>query len=286
MTENPVIDKRFCVRLSFNEEPLTLSSSISESPTSMTPPHQYDSRESSSDITRTRDSPSTSSSSRSVTHSIHGRMIQDQVSLPDSINRSFPSIESSSSRSRAASTKSSEEMKKSRSHSTPSAGESQRTCSLSQISKNEWERAECREEESPMTVLDAPGLCNLIVNYLPPLMDEHSLFFLFSQFGPILKTKIIYDKVTGESMGYGFITYECFFSATFALNNLNGYEIAGKMLKVSYSNRPAAEIALAAIKNLPASQQKFSEQHKQILSELYRQQRLVSRQAQKSKDVK
>lgn len=137
-------------------------------------------------------------------------------------------------------------------------------------------------EAAAASILDAPALCNLIVNYLPPLMDELSLFQLFSQFGPLMSIKIIYDRETGESKGYGFIRYECFFSATFALANLNRYEIGGKSLKLAYADRPAAEKSLEAIKNLPPSQQGFTERQKRVFNELYyQQQQYAARFAQK-----
>nr|CCC94669.1 putative RNA-binding protein [Trypanosoma congolense IL3000] len=92
----------------------------------------------------------------------------------------------------------------------------------------------------PAYATDAEPLRNLIVNYLPPMMDETQLFQLFAQFGPIESVKIIYDKVTRESRGYGFVKYTFFFSATYAVHWLNGYHIAGKRLKVAFANAEAA----------------------------------------------
>lgn len=91
-------------------------------------------------------------------------------------------------------------------------------------------------------------LRNLIVNYLPPLMEEMHVFQLFSQFGPIESVKIIYDKETGESRGYGFIKYEHFLSATYAISCLNRFAIAGKKLKVAYANVHAAKEAYTLLK--------------------------------------
>ncbi|GET89139.1 RNA-binding protein, putative [Leishmania tarentolae] len=90
---------------------------------------------------------------------------------------------------------------------------------------------------------DPEVLRNLIVNYLPPLMNEAQVYELFGQFGRIESVKIIYDKITGESRGYGFVKYQFFFSATYAVFYLNRFEIGGKKLKVAYANAPAAKEA-------------------------------------------
>lgn len=102
-------------------------------------------------------------------------------------------------------------------------------------------------------VSDPDPLRNLIVNYLPPMMDEMQVAQLFSQFGPIDSVKIIYDKITGESRGYGFVKFEYFFSATYAISCLNRFSIAGKKLKVAYANAEQAKEALAQFRATASS---------------------------------
>lgn len=142
---------------------------------------------------------------------------------------------------------------------------------------------EVERSDEVTKILEAPALCNLIVNYLPPLMDELALYRLFSQFGPLIRTKIIYDNETGESKGFGFVHFECFFSATFAHSQLNRYEIAGKILKVAYADRTAADKALKAIQALPPSQQGFTERQKRVFAALRRQQQIAAQWAEKGK---
>uniref|UniRef100_A0A0A9YUY0 Protein elav n=1 Tax=Lygus hesperus TaxID=30085 RepID=A0A0A9YUY0_LYGHE len=79
-------------------------------------------------------------------------------------------------------------------------------------------------------------------------MDESQLYQLFLQFGPIESVKIIYDKQTHESRGYGFVKYYFFFSATYAITCLNRFTVGGKRLKVAYANVECAKDALAVVR--------------------------------------
>ncbi|KAL7667924.1 hypothetical protein ACOME3_008649 [Neoechinorhynchus agilis] len=80
----------------------------------------------------------------------------------------------------------------------------------------------------------------LIINYLPQSMDEKKLYKMFRQIGPIHSCRLMYDKATGYSYGYGFVEYEDEIHASQAIEELNGYYVEGKTLKVAYS-RPRSE---------------------------------------------
>lgn len=124
---------------------------------------------------------------------------------------------------------------------------------------------------APLT-FDDSSLCNLIVNYLPPFMNDVMVAQLFSQFGPVCSTKVIYDKISGVSRGYGFIRYECFFSASFAVANLNRYEIGGKKLKVSYADHVGARACIEKLKKMRKTkrQRKEGESHPEEADGLFR----------------
>ena len=80
---------------------------------------------------------------------------------------------------------------------------------------------------------------NLIVNYLPSGFDEKDLEEMFGPYGSILSIKIVRDKSTGISMGFGFVNFETNADATTALNSLNGKKLReDKIMKVSVA-RPA-----------------------------------------------
>jgi len=81
---------------------------------------------------------------------------------------------------------------------------------------------------------EGPPGANLFIYHLPKDYNDASLLALFSQFGPVVSCKIITDKDTGDSKGFGFVSYESADSAQLAIANTNGMQLpGGKRLKVS-----------------------------------------------------
>ncbi|KAK7862675.1 hypothetical protein R5R35_000924 [Gryllus longicercus] len=81
---------------------------------------------------------------------------------------------------------------------------------------------------------------NLIVNYLPQTMTQEEIRSLFASIGEVESCKLIRDKVTGQSLGYGFVNYHRPEDAEKAINTLNGLRLQNKTIKVSYA-RPSSE---------------------------------------------
>ncbi|XP_076279240.1 ELAV-like protein 1 isoform X13 [Lasioglossum baleicum] len=81
---------------------------------------------------------------------------------------------------------------------------------------------------------------NLIVNYLPQSMTQDEIRSLFSSIGDVESCKLIRDKLTGQSLGYGFVNYQRPEDAEKAINTLNGLRLQNKTIKVSYA-RPSSE---------------------------------------------
>ncbi|RNA37830.1 Sex-lethal -like protein [Brachionus plicatilis] len=96
--------------------------------------------------------------------------------------------------------------------------------------------------------------CNLIVNYLPQSVKEHDFNRIFSNIGPLKSCKLMYDRNTGYSFGYGFVEYANEQDAKTAIETLNGFQIEHKRLKVAYA-RPNCEETKNTnlyIRNIPA----------------------------------
>ncbi|KAL4682318.1 hypothetical protein H8959_001873, partial [Pygathrix nigripes] len=85
------------------------------------------------------------------------------------------------------------------------------------------------------------GRTNLIVNYLPQNMTQDELRSLFRSIGEVESVKLIWDKVAGHSLGYGFVNYVTAKDAERAINTLNGLRFQSKTIKVSYA-RPSSEV--------------------------------------------
>jgi len=62
---------------------------------------------------------------------------------------------------------------------------------------------------------------------------------LFSQYGEVKTAKVITDKMSGRSKGFGFVEMEDD-SAMDAINALNGHELEGRPMRVSEA-RPKEE---------------------------------------------
>jgi len=87
---------------------------------------------------------------------------------------------------------------------------------------------------------DGDRKTNLIVNYLPQTMTQEEIRSLFSSIGEVESCKLIRDKVTGQSLGYGFVNYHRTEDASKAIQTLNGLRLQNKTIKVSYA-RPSSE---------------------------------------------
>lgn len=88
-------------------------------------------------------------------------------------------------------------------------------------------------------------LRNLMVNYIPTTIDEPQLRQIFEMYGPTENVKIVNDRDSRTSKGYGFVKYRYAFSAAHAIQYLNGYPLLNKRLKVAYGNQAEAQRALA-----------------------------------------
>ncbi|BHF76795.1 ELAV-like protein 4 [Sparganum proliferum] len=81
---------------------------------------------------------------------------------------------------------------------------------------------------------------NLIVNYLPQSMTQEEIRVLFATVGKIASCKLIRDKTTGQSLGYGFVNFVDAEDARKAINLFNGMRLRNKTIKVSLA-RPSSE---------------------------------------------
>jgi len=100
-------------------------------------------------------------------------------------------------------------------------------------------------------VLDAPldrprddgeDRTNLIINYLPQSMTDNEMYSMFITCGPLVSAKIMRDKATGYSFGYGFVQFQNPDDAAKAIQQLNGLPVSNKRIKVSYSRPNTADI--------------------------------------------
>jgi RNA recognition motif-containing protein len=78
----------------------------------------------------------------------------------------------------------------------------------------------------------------LYVGNLSPNVDEGMLTDWFSAHGKVESAKIITDRETSQSRGYGFVEMATDEEAKAAVEALNGSEQAGSTIKVAEANPP------------------------------------------------
>ena len=79
----------------------------------------------------------------------------------------------------------------------------------------------------------------LFVGGLAWATDDAGLAEAFRQFGEIAEAKVITDRDTGRSRGFGFVTFEDEGAAQQALEGMNGRELDGRTLRVDLATEQA-----------------------------------------------
>jgi RNA recognition motif-containing protein len=74
---------------------------------------------------------------------------------------------------------------------------------------------------------------NIYVGNMHFGLTNDDVFNLFTQFGPVVSAKIIFDKETGRSKGFGFVEMENEQEGKAAIASLNESEVMGRKLIVN-----------------------------------------------------
>ena len=80
------------------------------------------------------------------------------------------------------------------------------------------------------------GWCIFVYN-LPETTEDSLLYQLFSPYGAITSVKVIKDLGTGKCKRYGFVNMLNYEEAYQAIVQLNGYQLEGKPLQVSFKSQ-------------------------------------------------
>lgn len=74
---------------------------------------------------------------------------------------------------------------------------------------------------------------NIYVGNLHFDLNEDELKKVFEEYGEVIAVKIITDKISGRSRGFGFVEMVNDDEAKEAIDNLNGTEIKGRKVNVN-----------------------------------------------------
>jgi len=79
-----------------------------------------------------------------------------------------------------------------------------------------------------------PDGANLFIFHIPNHFTNLDMYRLFCQYGNLLSVRIMVEKDTGRSRGFGFVSYDSPESAALAIKELNGFAVGNKRLKVQH----------------------------------------------------
>jgi len=73
----------------------------------------------------------------------------------------------------------------------------------------------------------------LFVGSLPWAVDDQALEDMFKEFGTVTSAKVIMDRESGRSKGFGFVEFDDDNAAKEAMKALNGKDMQGRTIVVS-----------------------------------------------------
>lgn len=76
----------------------------------------------------------------------------------------------------------------------------------------------------------------IYIGNIPYTMKDQNLVDLFQEFGSVESAKVIVDKKTKRSKGYGFIVMKNSTDEETAILEMNGKDVGGRKVKVSKAN--------------------------------------------------
>lgn len=91
-----------------------------------------------------------------------------------------------------------------------------------------------RPQASNTRPREGPAGANLFIYHLPHDLTDADLATAFNPFGNVISAKVYVDKYTGESKGFGFVSYDSVIAAEQAIELMNGFQIGNKRLKVQH----------------------------------------------------
>uniref|UniRef100_A0A0A0LQB7 RRM domain-containing protein n=2 Tax=Cucumis sativus TaxID=3659 RepID=A0A0A0LQB7_CUCSA len=115
-------------------------------------------------------------------------------------------------------------------------------------------RCFCSQSTSPLSSSPSPNN-KLFVAGLSWSMDERSLKDAFSSFGEVTEVRIVYDKDSGRSRGFGFVNFANGNDAQCAKDAMDGKAVLGRPLRISFAldkvrGEPVVVPRLSNINNL------------------------------------
>ncbi|CAL0319052.1 unnamed protein product [Lupinus luteus] len=100
--------------------------------------------------------------------------------------------------------------------------------------ENGEEEVQAEEEENSENSIST----KLYFGNLPYSVDSAQLAGLIQDYGSAELIEVLYDRSTGRSRGFAFVTMSCIEDCNAVIENLDGREFVGRTLRVNFSDKP------------------------------------------------
>lgn len=96
--------------------------------------------------------------------------------------------------------------------------------------------------EDQISVSDSVAARRLYVGNIPRTVDNDELRKIVEEHAPVDKVEVMYDKYSGRSRRFAFVTMKTVEDATAAIEKLNGTQIGGREIKVNITEKPLTQV--------------------------------------------
>ncbi|XP_077297661.1 cleavage stimulation factor subunit 2 CstF64 [Arctopsyche grandis] len=114
------------------------------------------------------------------------------------------------------------------------------------------------KEKEEQSIMDK-SMRSVFVGNIPYEATEEKLKDIFSEVGPVLSFKLVFDRESGKPKGYGFCEYKDQETALSAMRNLNGFEIGGRSLRVDNACTEKSRMEMQALMQGPLVENPYGE---------------------------
>ncbi|KAL6565731.1 hypothetical protein OROHE_004786 [Orobanche hederae] len=103
------------------------------------------------------------------------------------------------------------------------------------------------EDTSVATADSSVADRRLYIGNIPRTVTNDELHKIVEQHGAVKKAEVMYDKYSGRSRRFAFVTMETVEDANAAVENLDGTEVGGRKMKVNIMEKPLATVDLSLL---------------------------------------
>ncbi|ONK79031.1 uncharacterized protein A4U43_C01F2160 [Asparagus officinalis] len=97
------------------------------------------------------------------------------------------------------------------------------------------------------TAQDSEVQRRLYIGNIPRDVDNEQLAKIFGEHGSVEKAEVMYDKYSGRSRRFAFVTMSTIEDANAAIEKLNDTEIGGRKIKVNVTEKPLQPVDLSLL---------------------------------------